>query len=281
MPERLKRLALFAILFALATAAAPASDTPVEPDTEAVERLLGRLASQWQGTIDTGGDPARPPLRRPMRFAVEQRDRGGYLAEFAIGEDQAHAFVIRRRDGEGSWFWGPVGDDPARPLWMPSNPRGRLEKTRLIFDDETGGFALQLDNEAGLDLWLQGRLPGATGIGAAHLQRAGFRVHLGFFEITLMECLGIFATLFFASRFVVQWFASERAKKSVVPELFWWISLGGAMMMMIYGIYFGRFAVVFGQLTGWAVYIRNIWLIEREKRRSRHGVTLPDPPAMP
>ncbi|MEM7698160.1 MAG: lipid-A-disaccharide synthase N-terminal domain-containing protein [Verrucomicrobiota bacterium] len=67
----------------------------------------------------------------------------------------------------------------------------------------------------------------------------------------------------FAARLIVQWRASEKAKASIVPTSFWWISLLGASMTMIYFIWRREPVGVAGQISGWLIYIRNLWLIYR------------------
>ena len=78
--------------------------------------------------------------------------------------------------------------------------------------------------------------------------------------------VGVIAQATFFMRWIVQWLASERKGQSVVPTMFWWISLVGATMLLIY--YLGRREPVgvLGQLTGWLIYGRNIFLIRRHKK---------------
>ncbi len=72
----------------------------------------------------------------------------------------------------------------------------------------------------------------------------------------------------FASRFLVQWIASERRGRSYVPVSFWYISLVGGVMLFLYAALY-RQDIVFtlGQTTGCFVYIRNLMLLRREKAR--------------
>src|SRR5947209_4995480 len=46
--------------------------------------------------------------------------------------------------------------------------------------------------------------------------------------------LGLFGQVLFTGRMVVQWLVSEKAKKSTVPPIFWWMSLVGSTMLMAY-----------------------------------------------
>lgn len=70
----------------------------------------------------------------------------------------------------------------------------------------------------------------------------------------------------FTSRFLVQWIASERVQRSVVPHLFWYLSMAGGTILLIYAIHRRDPVFIAGQATGLFVYSRNLWLIFRAKR---------------
>jgi len=71
---------------------------------------------------------------------------------------------------------------------------------------------------------------------------------------------GSLAQIIFIFRFVYQWFLSERIKKSHLPLGFWYLSLSGSLMILIYAL-FRRDPILFlGQSFGFIIYIRNIWL---------------------
>ena len=78
--------------------------------------------------------------------------------------------------------------------------------------------------------------------------------------------LGILAQLMFTLRFVVQWIASERAGRSVMPEMFWYFSFIGGAMLLIYAIYRMDPVFIVGQASGLFVYSRNIYFIWRGRR---------------
>lgn len=78
--------------------------------------------------------------------------------------------------------------------------------------------------------------------------------------------MGLVGQLMFTGRMLVQWLVSERAKRSVVPTAFWWMSLVGASMLLTYFIWRKDVVGVLGQATGWIIYIRNLWLIYSVKR---------------
>ena len=83
---------------------------------------------------------------------------------------------------------------------------------------------------------------------------------------------GLVAQLLFAGRFLVQWIASERAGKSVVPFAFWVFSMGGGLMTLLYGIVRREPVIIFGQGLATIIYVRNIVLIFRERGREKQEV---------
>ena len=78
---------------------------------------------------------------------------------------------------------------------------------------------------------------------------------------------GLLAQLTFLGRWIVQWLASEKRGESHVPELFWWLSLTGASMLMLYYVLRGEPVGIIGQSVGWIVYSRNLYLIKVKHRR--------------
>lgn len=78
--------------------------------------------------------------------------------------------------------------------------------------------------------------------------------------------LGLLAQAIFSARFFVQWIASERAGESVVPDLFWLISLGGSLLLLLYAIHQRDPVFIIGQSSGIFIYLRNLHLIQRKKK---------------
>lgn len=78
---------------------------------------------------------------------------------------------------------------------------------------------------------------------------------------------GLFGQSLFMMRFVVQWVQSERAKKSVIPEMFWYLSVGGGLMVLLYAIHQRDLVFILSQSLGTLIYLRNIQLIWRQKRQ--------------
>jgi len=87
-------------------------------------------------------------------------------------------------------------------------------------------------------------------------------------QMSAWVILGFFAQGCFTMRFLVQWIASERAKRSVVPVAFWFFSLFGGALLFIYAIHRQDPVFIAGQGMGLFIYMRNIWLIVRERRAS-------------
>lgn len=79
----------------------------------------------------------------------------------------------------------------------------------------------------------------------------------------LWVATGFLGQFLFAGRMIVQWLASEKEKRSVVPPIFWWMSLAGASMLLVYFIWRQDIVGIVGQATGWLIYGRNLWLLHR------------------
>jgi lipid-A-disaccharide synthase-like uncharacterized protein len=84
---------------------------------------------------------------------------------------------------------------------------------------------------------------------------------------------GLLAQLLFGARFLVQWISSERAGKSVVPMAFWFFSIGGGLMTLIYGIVKREPVIIIGQLLSNIIYVRNIMLIVKNRADGSETLT--------
>lgn len=78
--------------------------------------------------------------------------------------------------------------------------------------------------------------------------------------------LGLVGQTAFFSRFLVQWVASERAGRSIIPVAFWYLSLCGSLMLLIYAIHRQEPVFVLGQSVGGFVYVRNLMLLRNQDR---------------
>ncbi|HEV8240740.1 MAG TPA: lipid-A-disaccharide synthase N-terminal domain-containing protein [Thermoanaerobaculia bacterium] len=78
--------------------------------------------------------------------------------------------------------------------------------------------------------------------------------------------VGFVGQALFFGRFFVQWLASERAKRSVIPEAFWYFSIGGSLVLLSYAIWRRDPVFILGQSVPLAIYMRNLWFIHKGKR---------------
>jgi lipid-A-disaccharide synthase-like uncharacterized protein len=76
--------------------------------------------------------------------------------------------------------------------------------------------------------------------------------------------LGFLAQAVFSARFIVQWIASERKKRSVIPKTFWYLSILGSVLLLIYSIHRKDPVFILGQSLGSIIYIRNLMLFQEE-----------------
>ncbi len=109
-------------------------------------------------------------------------------------------------------------------------------------------------------------------------QATGWWINISWVELTWLA-VGFGAQLMFSMRFIMQWIASERARQSVVPEVFWYYSFVGGVMLFIYAVYRADPVFMLGQGMGLFIYSRNIYFILREKRIRMEPVA--DVDAMP
>ena len=77
----------------------------------------------------------------------------------------------------------------------------------------------------------------------------------------ILYLIGFSAQLLFSSRLIIQWFYSEKYKTSVIPIAFWWCSLIGGIITLIYAYHIGSFPFMLAQAIGIIVYLRNLLLI--------------------
>lgn len=85
-------------------------------------------------------------------------------------------------------------------------------------------------------------------------------------KFNLWLIIGLTGQLLFSLRFFVQWLASEREKKSIVPVSFWYFSLAGSFLLLVYSIHRQDPVFIIGQSMGFVIYIRNLMLIDKNKK---------------
>ena len=70
----------------------------------------------------------------------------------------------------------------------------------------------------------------------------------------------------FFSRFFVQWYATEKLRRVVVPTAFWWLSLVGSLLLLAYSIFYRHDSVfIFAYAFTWIPYIRNLMIHYRHQ----------------
>lgn len=74
--------------------------------------------------------------------------------------------------------------------------------------------------------------------------------------------VGFSGQALFSARFFIQWLASEKMRKSVIPMAFWYFSIGGGITLLAYAIHVRDPVFILGQSFGVFVYVRNLFLIK-------------------
>jgi len=77
--------------------------------------------------------------------------------------------------------------------------------------------------------------------------------------------IGLAGQILFAMRFLIQWIISEYRRRSVIPDVFWYFSLFGGMVLLAYAIHKRDPVFIIGQALGIVIYLRNIYFIKRQK----------------
>ncbi|MBE9562045.1 MAG: lipid-A-disaccharide synthase N-terminal domain-containing protein [Proteobacteria bacterium] len=85
---------------------------------------------------------------------------------------------------------------------------------------------------------------------------------------TIWIMIGLTGQVFFSMRFLIQWWQSERQKKSVIPIEFWYFSILGAVTLLSYAIYRADPVFILGQSIGLFIYLRNLHLIKKSTQES-------------
>lgn len=84
------------------------------------------------------------------------------------------------------------------------------------------------------------------------------------FDINFWLLLGFFGQFIFFMRFVIQWIASERRGESFIPVAFWYFSIGGAIIILIYAVHINDPVFIVGQGFALMIYLRNLALIRKK-----------------
>lgn len=140
--------------------------------------------------------------------------------------------------------------------------QGKLKDARIV--DSPGGPMVIVETRGGSTQLSASEYVRA--IRAAQLDQRSHGLLYVLFNISspwgiLWVCVGFTGQALFTLRMVVQWIASEREKRSVIPIGFWWGSLFGGMLLLVYFIWRKDIVGIVGQSTGVFVYARNLALI--------------------
>lgn len=72
-------------------------------------------------------------------------------------------------------------------------------------------------------------------------------------------------TLFF-SRVLVQWYATEKKKQVAVPDLFWWLSISGSLLLLLFALFYDKhYVIIFSYAFSWIPYVRNLVINHRHR----------------
>jgi lipid-A-disaccharide synthase-like uncharacterized protein len=87
-----------------------------------------------------------------------------------------------------------------------------------------------------------------------------------FLKLSWMVLVGVVGQFLFTMRFLVQWIATERARKSVIPVAFWFFSIGGGIVLFVYALSIKDPVFILGQGFGVFIYARNLYFVYHERR---------------
>ena len=164
----------------------------------------------------------------------------------------------------------PDADRDGVEVKIKVRPDG-VRSVRLLRQPD-GGYAYRLEHRDGTTTMLTP----AQYARRLHDDRASRPWHYAFLNITspigfAWIGFGLIAQVMFTGRMIVQWVVSEKSRRSVVPVAFWWMSLVGATMLVVYFIWRKDVVGVLGQSTGWFIYVRNLILIYRNSDKGSLG----------
>lgn len=94
------------------------------------------------------------------------------------------------------------------------------------------------------------------------------------FAITGWTLFGFVGNVLFTGRVLIQWIAAERHRKSVTPVVFWWMSLAGAVVLIIYAYGRREIPYILGLTPSLIPYIRNLRIYYAPDRPPRRGATM-------
>lgn len=190
-------------------------------------------------------------------------------------------------------FWMAIGPDPFNEVQTPPGARRidvRLAENRLLLvatpdASAEGGYTFKYHARDGhqspeLTASQVSELLGPAVVQELTATRPNVVFRL--LKITSWASLvwiaiGFFGQAVFSCRFLVQWIASEKSRKTVVPEAFWWMSLIGGISLFSYFVWRQDPVAILGQSSGLVIYARNIRLIYKQRRREARALSSGEP----
>lgn len=97
-------------------------------------------------------------------------------------------------------------------------------------------------------------------------------------ELNIWTVIGFLGQFFFMMRFVVQWIATERKRESVVPVAFWYLSIVGSAILLVYSIYLKNPVFTLGFVLNTGIYLRNLYFIHRKPQPAPVATERPQVP---
>lgn len=162
-------------------------------------------------------------------------------------------------------------------------PQSGHSNTTAMAPSSSSSSAIQVKTPDGKVVWYEPEI-GSQGASPVYVYSKRLNAEAESTESWWMLGLigfGFVGQLMFMGRFLLQWIASERAGKSVVPLGFWWFSLIGASILLTYFALRGDPIGVLGQLLGWPIYMRNLYMVYRDRRLGVESAVSLDPAEHP
>lgn len=78
--------------------------------------------------------------------------------------------------------------------------------------------------------------------------------------------IGFLGSALFSSRFLIQWWYSEKHKKLLVPPIFWHLSFWGSVLCLLYALHVDKAPIIASYVFLPVLYARNLWMLNRERR---------------
>ena len=85
---------------------------------------------------------------------------------------------------------------------------------------------------------------------------------------TFWISVGFLGQALFGVRFLIQWLSSEKEGHSVIPVAFWYFSLIGGGISLVYALHLRAWPLIMGQSAPLLIYARNLWMIHRDRNKA-------------